>query len=133
MKSLLRRLFVHAVVLTVTPSVFGNAFVIDPSLRVILGSALTATLLHLLIKPILKLLILPLSIATFGLATLLVHIALLYLLTLFTSIIINPWQFPGFVLGDIQLAPGMWSYLGTMLAISLFMALAHSLIMWLME
>lgn len=59
-------------------------------------AAVVLSLLYLLVRPILKILFIPINIITFGLLSWLINVAILYLLTLFvSSVIVEAWVFPG--------------------------------------
>ena len=82
-------------------------------------AGIVLTLVNFIVKPILKLLTLPINIITFGLFAGVINIGLLWLVT---------WLVPGFeikpmVVGDIQLG-----YIGTLIAISIIISLTQSLV-----
>lgn len=66
--------------------------------KTILFAGLTLSLLMLLVKPILKILFIPINILTFGLLAWVVNVIVLYILTILVpEIVIQPWTFPGVV------------------------------------
>jgi len=82
-------------------------------------AGIVLTLVNFIVKPILKLLTLPINIITFGLFAGVINIGLLWLVT---------WLVPGFeikpmVVGDIQ-----FGYIGTLIAISIIISLIQSLV-----
>lgn len=95
--------------------------------------ALVISLLNLFVKPLLKLVLLPINVLTFGLAGWLIQIMILYGTTLLV---------PDFVIGDYSLGPatifgialpkvhfsGFWSYLGS----SLVFSIVSNLLYWLL-
>jgi len=62
-----------------------------------LTTSLVLTLLMLIIRPLLKILFIPINIMTFGLLAWAVNVIVVYLLTfLVPAVVIIPWIFPGF-------------------------------------
>lgn len=63
----------------------------------VLFSALVLSLLMLLVKPLLKILFIPINIMTFGLLSWVVNVIVIYILTfLAPGVVISPWEFQGF-------------------------------------
>lgn len=59
-------------------------------------AGVTLSLLMLVVKPVLKILFIPINLLTFGLASLLINVIVIYLLTIFVpEVQIRSWQFPG--------------------------------------
>ena len=64
--------------------------------QTILLAGATLSLLMLIVKPILKILFIPINILTFGLLSWLVNVVVIYILTIVVpEVTILPWTFPG--------------------------------------
>lgn len=64
--------------------------------QTILLAGFTLSMLMLIVKPILKILFIPINILTFGLLNWLINVIVIYLLTIFVpEIQVNTWTFPG--------------------------------------
>ena len=69
---------------------------VDSSWQAILSAGAILSVLMLVVKPILKILFLPINIITFGLLSWMVNVIVIYLLTVVsTGVRIVPWTFPG--------------------------------------
>ena len=64
--------------------------------QAILSAGTVLSLLMILVQPVLKILFIPINILTFGLASWLINVIVLYLLTLFVPAVqVVAWVFPG--------------------------------------
>ena len=96
MKRLLRAYLIQLAALKIAEILFAPAFKIGGGLTNYLLAAGIFSLLSLLLKPILKLLFLPINIVTMGLFSLVINALVFYLfLQLVPSITILSWTFPG--------------------------------------
>lgn len=96
MKYLLRVLLFNIFGLWLTAQIF-PALVLAPGWQPLILAGTTLSLLMLIVKPILKILFIPINFLTFGLASWLINVILLYLLTVFVpEVYVQPWTFPGF-------------------------------------
>lgn len=134
MKSLIRSFLMHLLILWITPQMFVGAFSIHGNISVLLTASLVFTLLHIALRPILSLLLLPMSLATFGVASLLVHVIVLYVLMIvIPEITISSWHFPGIAYNGIIVPANDLSFVPTLVSIAFFMALFRSIIEFLID
>lgn len=104
-KSLIRNYFINVFALWIAATNLGGFHVSD-GLRSLLLVGGGFTLLHLFIKPILKLIAGPLNFLTLGLIGLIIDSAILFILTIyFPQISITPWIFPGLETNFLVLPP----------------------------
>ncbi len=99
---------------------------IVPTLRIrggwqtILLAGATLSLLMLIVKPILKILFIPINILTFGLLSWLVNVIVIYILTIVVpEVTILPWTFPGFNWSGFVIPAIGLTYLLSLIATSL--------------
>jgi len=134
MKSFIRSFIIHLAILWITPEVFNNAFLIPRTLNIIVTAAFFFTLLHIFVRPFLKILLLPITIVTFGLASWLVHVILLYLLMLLIpQISISAWHFPEFSYQGFVIPETTLMFLPTLAIVALFMALIKAFLEFLID
>lgn len=134
MKHLIRAYLIQLFILWVTPFVFRGGFSVTNDLKVYLLAAALFTFLHMVVHPILKVLLLPLSLATFGLIAWLIYGVLLYVSTLFISQLkVSPWHFDGFSFNGFTIPALSFSFILTLVIIGFFMGLVKTFLEWLME
>ena len=134
MKGLFRSFLIHLVILWFTPSVFVGGFSIPPDPKTIGLAALILTCLHLFIAPFLKLILFPLSFATFGLASWLIHVFFLFvLMKVVAGVIIAPWYFPGFAYSGFSLPAISFSWAGMVIVVGLFMGITKAFVEFLVH
>ena len=69
---------------------------ITPGWATLILAGVIFSLLMTLVKPILRILFIPINLLTFGLASWFINVILLYLLTIFVpAVVVVPWTFPG--------------------------------------
>lgn len=133
MKSLLRSLFVNALVLYFAILVYPG-IVYNGQLKTLLLAALTLTLLNNFIKPVIKLLLLPINLITLNLFGWVANVITLFLVTVLVSgFEVVPFHFEGittngFVVPSMDLSLVISFILG-----SLLISLAAALIGWLLR
>lgn len=94
------------------------------SIQTLLFAALILSLMNLLIKPLLKIVLFPINVITFGLAGWLIQIIILYLTTLFVgdftinSYSLGPLTVLGIGIPKIHFS-GFWSYFGSAFVLSI--------------
>ncbi len=90
----------------------------------LLSAGLVLSLLMLIVKPILKILFLPINIITFGLLSWMVNVVVMYLLTVVSSdVTIVPWTFPGGTVLGFVAPPITLTYPLALIASSLLITL----------
>lgn len=96
MKSLLRRVLVNAYSLSILPLLFSGVKIYGGVSTFILAG-FVFSLISLIIKPVLKIITLPINLITFGAFSFFINAILLYILTVFIpQISIQAFMFPGF-------------------------------------
>lgn len=102
---------------------------IAPGWQTLLLAGLILSLLMLVIKPILRILFLPINLLTFGLAAWFINVILLYLLTVFVpEVQIQPWAFPGLTADGFVVPPIELSYLASLILTSILLTLTVQLL-----
>lgn len=133
MKSLLRTLLLNTVVIFLTARILpGLSY--SNNLQVLLMAAVAVALLNLVVRPIVKLLMLPINLLTLGIFSWLTNVFLLYLATrLIPGFYVSAFDFPGWTYQGLVLpAVGMtvfWSYVLSSFVISAL----TSLLGWLFD
>jgi putative membrane protein len=83
-------------------------------------AGLTLGLLMLIIRPILKILFIPINILTFGLLSWFVNVIVLYILTIVVpEVTIKPWAFPGFTWSGLTVPAVFLTYFPALIVTSL--------------
>lgn len=95
---------------------------IFPALRIVGGwqsifvSGLILAVLMLIVKPILKILFIPINFLTFGLLSWFVNVIVIYVLTLLApSVAISAWTFPGATWSGFVIPAVSFSYLASII------------------
>lgn len=110
MKYLLRVFLFNSFSLWLVSQLF-PALVVVGGWQNLLFAGFILTLLMLLISPILKILLIPVNLLTFGLFSWASNVVVLYLLTLFVpDVTVTVWQFPGVSYSGLVIAPFLISY-----------------------
>jgi putative membrane protein len=130
MKRLVRSFLFHVFALWFTSQIL-PAFVISGSWQTTLVAGLVLSLLMFVIKPILKILFIPINIITFGLLSWVINVIVVYILTLIVAQIeITPWTFPGFMMWGFVIPPVSLTYVASLIvctfSITFFSNLLHT-------
>lgn len=97
-------------------------------------TALALLLLNIIIKPVLKILFLPLNILTLGFFRWLINVAVIYFLTiLLPYITVRSFEFPGLRYGDLYISSFHVSYFLSLIFASFLINLAVEVINWLID
>lgn len=95
MKQLVRVFLFNLFALWLTSQVLPT-LMIAPGWQTMMFAGFILSFLMLIVKPMLKILFIPINILTFGLLSWLINVIVVYLLTVFVpEITIAPWQFEG--------------------------------------
>lgn len=133
MKILLRHILINLLVIYLTDIIYPG-FSILHDFKTLLSAAVIWLLLNKIVKPIIKLLLLPINLITLNLFSWVVSLITLFLLqAIVGGISISPYNFPGFSAGGFVF-PAF--YLGTFLSYivaSCLLNLIHSFIIWLIR
>ena len=134
MKSLLRAYTFHLLTLWLIDMVLGESFNVGSSFQTILIGAGVLAVLTLLLKPILKLLFLPINALTLGLFTLVINAGVFYLfIRLVPSVSISSWQFPGFSYNTVEISSFTIPYAGTLFLASFLQSVIINFFVYLVE
>lgn len=127
MKKILRLTLLYAFGLATHNQIWGNLS-LDNGLATLLKVSLILMIFEILIKPILKILLLPINLLTLGLFRIVINTLGFYLATFLladthiNNIATNPSSLIGFPIGSIHLS-GFFAYLTTSITVSLFLYL----------
>ncbi|MCR4264465.1 MAG: phage holin family protein [Candidatus Roizmanbacteria bacterium] len=133
MKTIIRSLITTAAGLFLTSWIVpGFQIVKDPLVFGALTGALV--LANWFIKPILKIVFLPLNIATFGLFTIVINALILYGISYFLSgITISDWTFSGFDYSGFHIPEISFGIIGTYLVSGFIIGIVTTVVTWLTE
>src|SRR5688572_13917698 len=133
MKMILRAIFLNMVILYISIQIYGGLSY-DGTLKTLLVSTVALTLLNRIVKPLIKLLLLPINLITLGFFSWVSHVATLFILTrLVDGFVVRSYFFPGFTYQGF-VAPAMQiSTLASYIIASLTISLTASLTGWLLR
>lgn len=123
MRSLIKNIALYALALFLASKVFSGVVIIG-GLTTLIVAGFVLSLLRLIVAPILRILTLPLNIASMGAFSIIINGIVLYLLTIFVSqITISPFLFEGTKINGFVVPPiyfnAFFSYIVTAFFISL--------------
>jgi len=119
MRFILQALFFHSFALWLVSEVL-PALTIPGGWQSLLFAGGILTLLTLLVTPMLKILFIPINIITFGLLSWMIHVIVLYLLTIFVpSVAVVPWRYEGLSLSGFVIPAISFSYPISLIIVSL--------------
>ena len=134
MKSLLRAYTFHLLALLVVDAILGASFQVSGGTQTLLIGAGVLAVLNILLKPILKLLFLPINALSLGLFTLVINAGVFYLFTqLVKAVGISPWHFPGFNYNSLIIPTLDVNYWGTLFLASLVVSATVNFCTYLVE
>ena len=133
MKTILRAIFLNMVVLYVATRVFGGLSY-DGTFRTLILATIALTLLNRIVKPLIKLLLLPINLITLGFFGWVSHVATLFILTrLVEGFVVKSFYFEGFTY-DGFVAPAMQiSTLMSYIIASIVISVVASVVGWLLK
>jgi len=133
MKKIIRLWFIYLISLKVAQVIIPS-IVFSRGWQTLFVTAISLTVFELAIKPIAKILLIPINILTLGLTRWVVNIAGLYIITvLINDFAIGPYSFPGLVWEGFTIPPVAFSMLATYFVVSLVINLLSSAIRWLLR
>lgn len=107
---------------------------IGGGVKTALYAALGLTLINFLIKPLIKLLLLPVNLMTLGAFRWLINVIALYLLVLLVSqLTVNPFTFPGFTYQGFIIPQAYISTFWAYVICSLVISFSTTFILWLIK
>lgn len=133
MKKILRSWFIHLIVLEIAASLTG-AITFGSGIRGWFLSALVLTVFSIFLKPLLKILLLPINFLTLGLLRWIINVLGLFLATyLVSSFRISSLNFPGYSGSGITIAPISLSLIATYVLLSFCLDLFLIIIRWILK
>ena len=133
MKAFFRRVLLNLLVIYLVDSVFPG-FSILHDVKTLITAAIIWLLLNKFVKPIIKLLLLPINLITLNLFSWAVSIITLFLLPLLVSgISISPYDFPGLNYQGFSVPLFHLSYFFSLVVTSCFFNLFHNFFTWLIK
>ena len=134
MKGLVRHLIIVIGIFYYLGSFFPQGFRYQNDWRILFWAGLVFVLIDLLLKPVLKLIFLPVNLLTFGMFRWVVNVFVLFLATsLVSGFDISAFAFDGATLVGVSLAPHNAGTLGAFIVFSFLIALAEGIVYWLWE
>lgn len=133
MRKILKALFVNSMVLYVTIALYAG-LVYDNSLQTLFWASLAILVLDKTVKPMIKLLILPINVLTLGLFGWVAHVITMFLLTeLVAGVAVAPFYFEGFAYQGF-IVPGMKvTLLLSYILASVIISLVKGAVLWLIS
>lgn len=118
MKQLFRTFIYHVFAIYIVNELFAGMN-ISGGVGMVLGAGILLAILMMVGKPILKILLLPINIITFGLAGLFINVLVLFLLTfLLPEVVITSFTFPGVSLAGFVIPSIHFSYAASLIVSS---------------
>ncbi|MBI4067143.1 phage holin family protein [Candidatus Gottesmanbacteria bacterium] len=131
MKRILRTFLYRLFALFATTQAI-TSFQLKGGLNSYIYTAAILGLLHLLVRPILKLVLFPVNLLTFGVFSWIINVIILFILVKITPYIsIRPWVFPGISYGSLNLSSFDFNLWQTFVVISIFIGIIVNLLSWL--
>lgn len=129
MKQILRTYLFHLLALWICTQILGNSFTINGGINNYLLAAGVLAILNVLLKPILKLLFLPINALTLGLFALVINVMVFYIfLHLIPQVNLSPWTFPGISANGLSIQSFQLNYLGTLFILSLIISVITNIL-----
>lgn len=131
MKGFLRSFLINLFTLYVSSQVI-LGFKLDGGCPTYILGALTFTLILIFVKPLLKILLLPISFLTLGFFAWIINVAMLYLLTFFVpQIKVSPFQFVGFSYQGFTIPKIYFGPFASYIATSFVISIISNFLTWL--
>ncbi len=133
MKTILRAIFLNLVTLYLV-TLFYSGLAIANEVKTFLAAAIVWTLLNKVVKPIIKLLLLPINLITLGLFSWVVNVITLFLLSYFIrGVQILPYTFPGISWNGFVIPQMDFNLFVSYVITSLILSLVHMGLIWLVR
>lgn len=133
MKTLLRAIFLNVSTLFIV-SRFYQGLLIKNDLKTFVSAAVVWWLLNKIIKPILKLLLLPINLITLGLFSWAVNAITIFLLQIvIKDISIHAYTFPGFFYQGFSIPTISFNLLFSYIITSFILYITHAILVWMMK
>lgn len=133
MKAFLRAILVNLLVIYLVDAVYPG-FSILHNAKTLITAAVIWLLLNKIVKPVIKLLLLPINLITLNLFSWTVSLITLFLLPLIVEgINISPYYFPGFSYQGFSVPAFHLNLFLSYVAASTFLSIFHNIIIWLIK
>ena len=133
MKTILRAIFLYLITLYIV-ALFLKGLSITGGPITYLSAAVVWTLLNKIVKPIIKLLLLPINLITLGLFSWVVNVITLFMLKYFIpGVAIQAFTFSGYTFQGFVIPQMHFSIFFAYIITSLVLSLVHSLLIWLLR
>ncbi len=133
MKHLLRIFLFNVFALWFTSQLLPT-LIVPNGWQAMLLAGLTLSLLMLIVKPILKILFIPINIITFGLLSWMINVIVIYLLTLLVpEIQVHEWLFPGASWAGFVIPAFQFTYFLALIATSLLITIITDVLNYVSE
>jgi putative membrane protein len=133
MKKIIKLWFIYFVSLVIICEALPSLRIADGYLTLV-KAAIALSFFDFLIKPIVKLLLLPINILTLGIFRWIINVLVLYLTTILVPHFqINPFLFPGFQSNGLVLPSFSLSLFWSYIFVSFLLDLISSIIRWLIK
>jgi len=133
MKKILHSWFIHLIVLEIVASLTG-AISFGPGYKSWVLSALVLTIFSIFLRPLLKILLLPINFLTLGLLRWIINVVGLFLASyLVSSFQISPLNFAGYSGGGASISPFSLALIPTYILLSFCLDLFHIIIRWILK
>ena len=127
MKTILKAFIISSIALWLLDKLFESFVIRD--LQSLLAAALVLTFANLIIRPVVKLITLPINILTLGLFSGIANLATLYLtIKLTPGLSLSTTNFPGLILGEFTIPKIIIPKLGTLVLVNIGFSLIYNLI-----
>ena len=114
------RIFIFSCFALFLTSYWNKGFIFPLTIIDFIKAGFALTLLFVVVRPIMKVVFLPLNILTFGLFSFFLYICFLYILSSWFSLfLIQSWKFNGISLGFINIPQTYISYIGNLVLSSM--------------
>ncbi len=133
MKTILRAIFLNLITLYLV-ALFFPGLSISNQIFTYLSAAFVWTILNKIVKPIIKLLLLPINLITLGLFSWVVNVITLFMLKyLIPGVAIHAFTFSGYTFQGFVIPQMHFSIFFAYILTSLILSLVHSLMIWLLR
>lgn len=133
MKTILRAVFLYLITLYIVALFFQGLSITGGPLTY-LSAAVVWTLLNKIVKPIIKLLLLPINLITLGLFSWVVNVITLFMLKYFIpGVAIQAFTFNGYSIQGFVIPQMYFSLFFAYIITSLILSLVHSVLIWLLR
>ncbi|OGD78382.1 hypothetical protein A2368_02815 [Candidatus Collierbacteria bacterium RIFOXYB1_FULL_49_13] len=132
MKGIIRALFINSLILYLAYLIFPG-IVYDGSLQTLAISGITLTILNRFVKPLLKLLLLPINLITLGVFRWFINVFTLFILTaIVAGYHVGTYQFSGFVYNGFIAPPIFFNQFFSFVIASSIISLLTNSLRWLL-